>query len=151
MRDSRKDRDAITVRPRYEVEASAVTRRHRLRRDASNTRAKARELLEEAVREDLRQLFGFGEALQAVAAERAQLERGAADLAQGDGGRRRDEDLPAVARVADARRGVDRDADIAVLRQRRAPGVQADPHAHRRAPRRPGAARERSLRRDRGG
>src|SRR5581483_7121871 len=59
--------------------------------------------------------------------------------------RARDEDLPAVRRLADAPTAVDGDPDVAVAADRRLAGVQPHPHAHLRLPG-PPLGRERTLR-----
>ena len=69
----------------------------------------------------LRQLRQRPEAEIAEVARRCELERG----------RLGGDDLAAVAGVRDPERPVDLDADVAVVAERRRPGVQADPDPHR--------------------
>jgi hypothetical protein len=80
----------------------------------------------EVVAADLEEPNGRRDVLQAVLAEVAQLELGAEERLR----RIREDDLAAVAGRRDARRPVDVEADVVLVRDSRLPGVDPDPHPY---------------------
>src|SRR6185503_3730081 len=106
---------------------SAGARRRGPRRDRG--RAQLWELHTEIGRVDLEQSFGFGQAGERVAAQDPQHDAGRLIPLERVARRGGKEDLSAVASGAHAGGGIDRDADVSGLTQRRAAGVDADADA----------------------
>src|SRR6185503_7039703 len=106
---------------------SAGARRRGPRRDRG--RAQLWEPHTEIGRVDLEQSFGFGQAGERVAAQDPQHDAGRLIPLERVARRGGKEDLSAMASGAHARGGIDRDADVSGLTQRRAAGVDADADA----------------------
>ena len=112
-------------------------------------RSQGREVGREPWRHELEQLLRLGDVLQPMPAERPEGPARNGPVPDDVARRLRDEDLPAVARRADAGGDVDVEADVALVAELGLAGVDADAHAHD-AVRGPRLALDRALEPDRG-
>jgi len=110
--------------------ALLVTRVGQPAGDRAASGPQRREATAQSVSLDLKEDVRLREAGQAMSTETPEANAGRRRGADGGSGRRRQNDLPAVGRPADARGGVHREPDVADVRQRRASAVDPGPYAH---------------------